>query len=85
MDIDPIKKVTDVRRHGVEQLSKRRDTAFKRFPLVFTLLGTFGVVATWDGFQRLIVKVPAIQRNPVITLIVGILALLVTGTLYKKL
>ncbi len=85
MDVDPIKKVTEAPKPVVAKLAHQRDSALKRFPLLFTLLGTLGVVATWDGFQRLIVKWPFIQRNPVTTLIFGIVVLLLTGTLYKKL
>ena len=66
-------------------LTKKRDNAFRRFPLVFTLLGTFGVVSTFYGFQHLIDKVPILANNPIYTLVIGVVVLLFTGTLYKKL
>ena len=69
----------------VGRISKTRQNAFERFPLLFTLLAAFGVVATTDGFQRLMQKIPVMANNPVITLVIGIITLLITGTLYKKL
>lgn len=66
-------------------LLKRRQTAFHRFPLLFTLLAAFGLVATIYGFERLIDKVEFLSDNPFILLGVGLLTLIITGTLYKKL
>lgn len=63
----------------------RRDHAFARFPLLFTLLATFGVVATFYGFQGILEKIPLLSRDPYISLAVGILILVLTGKLYKKL
>jgi hypothetical protein len=69
----------------VGKLAHGRDNAFGRFPLLFTLMAAFGLVATTDGFQRLMSKVPFLANNPYITLIFGLLLLFITGTLYKKL
>jgi hypothetical protein len=66
-------------------LRKEKQDSFKRFPLVFTLLTAFGVVITYNGIHGLIEKVDWLNRNPAIPLVVGILILLFTGTLYKKL
>ena len=80
------KKVKEVAEEQVvSRLSHGRQNAFQRFPLLFTLLAAFGVVATTDGFQRLMSKIPLMANNPYITLIIGLITLLITGTLYKKL
>jgi hypothetical protein len=60
----------------LKKLQKERRVAFKRFPVIFTLLVTFGTVITFSGI---------LYNNPVITLLVGVLILLFTGTLYKRL
>lgn len=67
------------------ELIHRRDHAFARFPLLFTLLATFGVVATFYGFNGILEKIPLLARDPYISLAIGILILVVTGKLYKKL
>jgi hypothetical protein len=72
--------------HGViDRLSKGKKNTFIRYPLLFSLLAAFGLVITNDGIQGLITKVSWLNRNPIITLIVGMIILLFTGTLYKKL
>ncbi len=84
LPVDP-KNITEVPKPVVDKLSHHRDSAVKRFPLLFTMLGTFGVVATLYGFQRLIDKVHWLADNPVVMLATGLVILLLTGTLYKKL
>lgn len=74
-----------VEKKVVTSLTKSRNSAYARFPLLFTLLGAFGVVATFYGFEHLIDSVPLLANNPVILLSVGIITLALTGTLYKKL
>ena len=73
------------RQKTLKQLTHQRDTVFNHFPFIFTLLTTFGVVATYNGLQRLIEKVPLLANNPIITLVSGLAILLFTGTLYKRL
>jgi hypothetical protein len=79
---DPNKDITQELLH---KLIKQRDSVFKRFPLLFTLLGTFGLVATFYGFQHIIIEIPLLANNPYITLATGLIVLILTGTLYKKL
>lgn len=69
----------------VKSVGKRRKSVFERFPLVFTMLSSFGLVATFYGFERLIDKVDLFANNPWILLGTGVLTLALTGTLYKKL
>lgn len=78
-------KTTEIPNETLHKLIQQRNSAFKRFPLLFTLLGTFGVVATFYGFQHILEKIPVLANNPYITLVVGLVTLLFTGTLYKKL
>lgn len=67
------------------KLAQGKQAVFARFPLIFTLLGSFGLVATFYGFERLIDKVALFSENPVALLLTGIAILILTGTLYKKL
>jgi hypothetical protein len=69
----------------VDKLEQTRKGVFERFPLLFTLLGTFGVVATFYGFEGIIDRVHLLSNNPLILLGVGISTLILSGTLYKKL
>lgn len=69
----------------IKKFERQRNRAVARFPLVFLLLGTFGVVTTYYGLQHLLAKIPLIANNPVIALLTGLSILVFTGTLYKKL
>jgi hypothetical protein len=70
---------------ALRKLIQQRNSVFKRLPIVFTLLVTFGLAATFYGFQHIITGIPVLANNPYITLVIGLLVLLLTGTLYKKL
>jgi len=68
-----------------EMLHRHKRAVFERFPLLFTLLGAFGLVATFYGFERIIDRIHFFSNNPFILLGTGIVVLLFTGTLYQKL
>lgn len=79
------KKVVEAPRPVVDKIVEKRESAFKRFPLLFTLLATFGVVAVLYGFEHLIDNIGFLANNPIILLATGIVTLAITGTLYNKL
>ena len=62
-----------------------RNAALHRFPLLFGILATVGAIATFTGLSRLIAEIDWLNRNPWVLLVFGLLVLLLTGTLYKKL
>ena len=62
-----------------------RKTIFRRFPVLFSLLVTFGVCATFLGMEQLILRSVFLQANPEYILFAGMSILVFTGTLYKKL
>lgn len=81
---DP-EKNDEISIEALHKLLQQRNNVFKQLPLVFTLLGTFGLVATFYGLQHIIEKIPVLANDPYLTLGIGLLILLFTGTLYKKL
>lgn len=82
---EPINKLTETEKAVVQKLAQKKQNVLDRFPLLFTLLGTFGLVATFYGFEHLIDKSEILNENPLILLGVGVTTLVFTGTLYKKL
>jgi hypothetical protein len=76
---------TEAEQKLLHLLSKHRDYAAKKFPLGFAMLATFGLVATLQGFQKLIERIPLLHNNPWISLAVGVSTLIATGAIYKKL
>lgn len=84
------------RRISLESLEKRQDKiisllhaeqrlAKERFPLVYAMLATFGLVCTIAGFNHIIAKIEFLNNNPITLIIFGIGLLLITGAAYKKL
>jgi hypothetical protein len=61
-----------------------RESTFKRFPVLFTLLSAFGLVATFYGFEKVIDSF-GFSTNPWAVLVLGLVVLIFTGSLYKKL
>jgi len=71
--------------HAVDKvIAAKRRAVFARFPLLFTLLGAFGLVATFYGFEGVMDQI-GLSENPWILLVLGFSVLIFTGTLYKKL
>ena len=72
-----------------EQIEKRvapiRQSAFKRFPVLFTILGAFGVASVFYGFEVLISKSVFLTENPLVIVVIGVITLYATGKLYRKL
>lgn len=62
-----------------------RDSAFARFPIVFVMLSSFGLVATFYGFEKMIDSIALFNEHPSMILLVGVITLILTGALYKKL
>lgn len=68
-----------------ETVKHVRDNAFARFPVLLLFLSTFGLVATFYGFEKMIDQIELFQRYPVAIFAVGVVLLAITGTLFKKL
>jgi hypothetical protein len=62
-----------------------RTTFAKRYPTLFSLLATLGVVMTFLGVEQVLLASSILERYPVLILACGIGILALTGTLYKKL
>lgn len=62
-----------------------RTSVLRRFPILFTLLTTFGVAATFLAFEKILTQYELLNRYPWLILLIGLSALAFTGSLYKKL
>lgn len=62
-----------------------RKSAARRYPVLFLVLVTFGATATLYGFERIIAHITFFDKYPVLILLTGLIVLVATGTLYKKL
>ena len=72
--------------HEADTLSTPvRQSVLRRFPILFTLLVTFGVSSVMFRFERILDDVVFLHTHPFVMLFLGVCILIFTGTLYKKL
>lgn len=81
-DILPFTKIEE---KLAEKVRQRRDGIATRYPLTFALIGTFGLVSTFYGFEKMIDRVDLFTNHPWILLVTGITTLLLTGLAIRKL
>ena len=70
---------------GLREVGMIRTSAFRRFPTVFTLLTTVGVVATFLGIEKILERYEVLTNYPWLMVLFGVATLVFTGALYKKL
>ena len=81
-----VDKVVDQAEKDFEtKIAPVRDKAIRRFPALFLLTVTFGVTATFTGFEQILIKNDILQQHPWIILLIGIATLFLTGRLYRNL
>lgn len=66
-------------------VSPTRSTFAKRYPTLFSLLATLGVIMTFLGIEQILLTADILERHPMLILALGVAILALTGTLYKKL
>jgi hypothetical protein len=68
-----------------DRVVRAQKNAIGRFPFIFLGLSTFGGVAVFYGFEKIIDRTPYLADRPLVILIAGFSVLVLTGALYRKL
>jgi len=76
---------TEIDEKIIKKARMKRESVAERYPMTFALIGTFGLVSTFYGFEKLIDSVQLFVNHPWILLILGIGTLSVTGLALRKL
>ncbi len=66
-------------------LHEEQRRAKEKFPLVYALIGTFGLLCTVGGINKIISEIDFLNNNPIYLVAFGLAILLATGAAYKKL
>ena len=83
---DPEKiSFTEAEIRFIKKLDEQRIKAENKMPLLTALLVTFGFVSVLYGFEKMIDRVDFFVNYPYVLLIVGLIILAITGSIYKKL
>ncbi len=84
-EIDILKKIEDLTAKINQLFGEKGKNVFSRYPLLFALLIVFGFTMVTQGIKDLLSEVSFFQDKPFTMLLIGLLVLIITGTLYKKL
>jgi hypothetical protein len=76
---------TEVDDKIIEKARAKRESVAERYPMTFALVGTFGLVSTFYGFEKMIDNVQVFVNHPWILLLIGISTLSITGLALRKL
>ena len=68
-----------------EKVVEVQKDAIQKLPFVFLGLSTFGGVAVFYGFEKIIEQTPFLADKPFAILLAGFVILILTGALYRKL
>jgi len=83
--LDLLKKIEELTANLNKLFSKNGKPVFSRYPLTFALLIIFGATMVAQGVKDLILKIPFFNDRPLPMILIGIIVLIVTGSLYRKL
>jgi len=84
IDLDILKHVEALSDQVNRMMSSRTKSAFRKYPLTFTLLVLIGVIAVSEGVKG-VLEMIGFQGHPWFLLVAGLLILVVTGKLFEKL
>ena len=82
---DPIQEAEKIVKNFNDTAGKYTRPVLQHYPFLFAFLLTFGVSAILEGLRFLIEKIEFLTDNPLILILIGVIILLLTGTLYTKL
>jgi hypothetical protein len=82
---NPVEHVEELvgKMHSVAKVQAK--PVLKRYPLLFSLLIAFSLAAVFHGFDLLMEEYSYFREHPLVLIGIGVLGLLITGSLYKKL
>ncbi|ETB63885.1 TPA: hypothetical protein DIC38_01880 [Candidatus Nomurabacteria bacterium] len=83
--LDLLKKVEELTAKINEMFSKKGKSVFERYPLLFAFLVVIGATMMSQGVKDLILSINFLKFNPWAMFSFGVIILIITGTLYKKL
>lgn len=84
-NLDLLKRFESLSNQLNQMASMYTKSAVRRYPLTFTLLILFGVVAVSEGAKGILESMGVFSDHPWYLFITGLVVLIFTGNLYKKL
>lgn len=85
MEKDPILEIERMIKDIHDNVSHYTNPVLRKYPLIFAFLVTFSFAAILHAFELITDETPIIKEHPYYLMLAGVLVLILTGTLYKKL
>jgi len=85
ISVDLLKHVEDLSSKVNQMMAERTKAVWSRYPITFGLLIFLGAMAVHEGLKGLMKDFGLLDISPWYLLVVGLVILTITGTLYKKL
>ncbi len=83
--VDVLKHLENISNKINRTMEPHAKNVLLRYPVTFSLLILSGVIALHEGLKGVLKNMGLLELDPVYLLIVGLIILAITGTLYKKL
>lgn len=83
--IDVLKHLEVLSSKVNEIMASRTRSVFQRYPITFTLVVLVGVVAVSEGLKGVVESTGIFEGHPWYMLATGLIILIATGRVYKKL
>ncbi|MEK7586367.1 MAG: hypothetical protein AAB453_00675 [Patescibacteria group bacterium] len=82
---DPLHEIENATMRVNQFMENKTQSVFSKYPVTFSFLVLFGVMSVLHGFDEIIFKIPLLNNHPIFVFLIGLLILIFTGTLYKRL
>ena len=82
---DPLHEIENATMRVNQFMENKTQGVFSKYPITFSFLVLFGVMSVLHGFDEIIFKIPLLNNHPIFVFLIGLLILIFTGTLYKRL
>jgi hypothetical protein len=83
--LDLLHKIESLAENINKTMSERNQPLLRRYPITFTLIALFGVVAISEGAKGILESIPFFSSHPLFLLLIGLFILTGLGLLFKKL
>ena len=85
IELDILKRIEELSIKVNDFMSVKTRSVFRRYPLTFIFLILIGVIAVSEGMKDIITHISFFAGHPWRLLVSGLIILIITGSLYKKL
>lgn len=84
-NLDLLEEVEKIAKNVNILADEKKKGVFKKYPITFSLLSLSGFALIMYGLEGTFNKIPILQNRPTTVLIMGVLILITTGTVFKRL